>query len=87
MLPVSPRSPPWTHRPPVIGVAGADVCVSAPAPRLASLTALFTSPRQQAPEGLLTSHAQFPAFSSAVMRAGMVDEPVRATSCRKSARV
>src|SRR5260370_35272926 len=54
---------------------------------LASFTALFTSPKQHAPERFLTSHAHRPAFTSAVMRAGMLELPVSATSRRTSARL
>jgi hypothetical protein len=54
---------------------------------LASFTALFTSPKQHAPEGFLTSHAHRPALTSAVMRAWMLELPVSATSRRTSARL
>lgn len=53
----------------------------------ASFTALRTSPRQQAPEGFLTSQAHRPAFTLAAMRWGMEQPPVAATSARTSARV
>jgi len=53
----------------------------------ASLTALFTSPRQHVPEGFFTSQEQRPARTSAVMRAGMSESPRSATWRRTSARV
>src|SRR5260370_26298579 len=62
-------------------------CLLAEVVSLASSTALFTSPKQHAPEGFLTSHAQRPAFTSALMRAGMLELPVSATSRRTSARL
>ena len=51
----------------------------------ASSTALFTSPRQQVPEGFMTSQEQRPARIPAVMRSGMVQLPVSAISRRTSA--
>jgi len=51
----------------------------------ASLISRFTSPRQHAPEEFLISQAQLPAFTSAVIRAAIVQLPVCSSSRSMSA--
>ena len=51
-----------------------------------SRTVLFTSPRQQAPDGFRTSHASRPDLTAAMTRAAMALWPACAISRETSAR-
>jgi hypothetical protein len=55
--------------------------------RRASLATRAASPKQHLPEGFFTSQAQFPAFTSAVIRSTTVDFPVSRISSKRSRRV
>src|SRR5262249_14895565 len=53
--------------------------------RVNRVTVLITSPRQQAPDGFLVSHAQRPCLTIALIFCGIALSPVQVISSRTSA--